>query len=439
MRLYLGQPGPAQLVQFSALLMVFSLVFSPFLLSISMWLLVFSGLWEAGRADQRAYARAHISVSGTLRHFFAQWSSRPELMLLALLFAVVALSGLWSDNTGYWLTRTRVRLPFIVLPLAFANLPILSDRAYKGVAYLAFWVVVLANFGTTLYFLANHDAILEVLGRGQPVPVPGNHIRFSLMGAACTMMGIWLLAEAFVLRYAWERKLMVGGILALIAMMHILAVRSGLVALYAGLLFSAGWLVIHHRKWVYGLVMAALLVTLPVLAWQTMPSIRQRVEYMVRDWHEYRAGRGNNYSDAQRWVSFETGIAIWQANPWLGVGTGDLPAAVQAHLEQTHPAFAQQPKLPHNQFIYVLAATGILGLTLSLAGLLAPWFLGTRPNPYMFWVMQLMVWMSFLVEYTLETAAGVAFCLFFTLWPLLHTKAHPAENSALLPHEEGAS
>jgi O-antigen ligase len=436
MRLHFGQPGPAQLAQFSALLMAFSLIFSPFLLSVSMWLLVFCGLWEAGRANQRIHDRARMSITGALRHFVAQWASRPELMLLALLFAVVALSGLWSDNTAQWLTRTRVRLPFIVLPLAFANIPPLSDRAYKRVAYLAFWIVVLANLGTTIYFLANHDAILEVLGRGQPVPVPGNHIRFSLLGAACTMLGLWLLAENFVLRRTWERNLMAVGVLALIVMMHVLAVRSGLVALYAGLLFSTGWMVIHHRQWVYGLVLAALLLALPILAWQTIPSIRQRVEYMVRDWHEYRAGRGNNYSDAQRWVSFETGIAIWKANPWLGVGTGDLPAAVQAHLEQTHPAFAQQPKLPHNQFVYILASTGILGLVLSLAGLLAPWFLGTRPNPYMFWVMQLMVWMSFLVEYTLETAAGVAFCLFFTLWPLIHTTTDPAQDGSQPPGEE---
>lgn len=424
MRLHIGQLGPAQLVQFSAVLLVFSLIFSPFLLSVSMWLLVFGGLWQAARADRHVHDRARISISGALRHFFMQWAARPELFLLALLFVVVALSGLWSENAAYWLTRTRVRLPFIVLPLAFANLPTLSDRAFKRVIYMAFWTVVLANFGATIYFFANHDAILEVLGRGQPVPVPGNHIRFSLMGAACTMMGLWLLSEKFTLKFAWERAAMAGGVLALIGMMHILAVRSGLAALYAGLFLSACWLVIYHRQWVYGLVLAALMAALPIVAWQTMPSIRQRLEYMVRDWHEYHAGRGNNYSDAQRWVSFETGIGIWKENPWLGVGAGDLPDAVRTHLELHHPAFAKQPKLPHNQFLYILASTGIFGLLLSLGALFAPWFLGNRPNPYLFWVMQWMAWLSFLVEYTLETAAGVAFYLFVTLWPLMgrHTE-----------------
>ena len=81
------------------------------------------------------------------------------------------------------------------------------------------------------------------------------------------------------------------------------------------------------------------------------------------------------------------------------------------------PTYAQETRLPHNQFIFILASTGLLGLILSLIGFIWPVFAG-RKNA-LFMGFQVMAFASFLIECTLENAIGVAWFLFYGLWFLV--------------------
>lgn len=407
---------PAALTLFAGALMVCSLVFSPFLLSISMWLFVLAGLWQAALDDRAEHARGRFSITGMFYVYFTRWFRRPELFLLSLLFLFPALSGWWSEDTALWWVRTRVRIPFFVLPMAFANVPVLPRRSLQGVIYLLFWVLFFTHAGVLINFAFHYDDIIAGLGRGLPVPVPRNHIRFSMMSASAVLLGGWLWADRFFGFHRFERPLFGVALVLLAVSVHILAVRSGLAVLYAGLLLTVCWLVFRMQTRVYGVVTLALLVMMPVIAWRAAPSFRKRVQYMMHDWTEYRRGAGYLYSDAQRWISLEAGIAVWRKHPLLGAGMGDLPAETKRYLEARHPQYAEQFKLPHNQFVYLLAATGLLGLLAQLSGMTASWFTGFHRRLYPFWVMQVVLWTSFLVEYTLETAVGAAFYLFFTLW-----------------------
>lgn len=407
---------PAALTLFAGLLMVCSLVFSPFLLSISMWLFVVAGLWQAALDARKEHPRGRLSVTGMFYVYFVRWFRRPELFLLSLLFLFPALSGLWSEDSAFWWVRTRVRIPFFVLPMAFANVPVLPRRHMQGVICLLFWVLFFTHAGVLINFALHYDDIMAGLGQGMPVPVPRNHIRFSMMSASAVLLGGWLWADRFYWFHRFERYFLAAAVLLLAVSLHILAVRSGMAVLYAGLLLTVCRLVFKAHTRVYGVVALALLVAMPVIAWRTAPSFQKRVHYMMYDWTEYRRGAGNLYSDAQRWISLEAGVAVWRKYPLLGAGMGDLPAETRSYLEARHPLYAEQFKLPHNQFVYLLAATGLLGLLAQLAGLTACWFTGPHRRLYPFWVMQVVLWTSFLVEYTLETAVGTAFYLFFTLW-----------------------
>ncbi len=406
---------PLALTLFAGALMVCSLVFSPFLLSISMWLFVVAGLWQAALEARAKHDQKRFSVAGMFFLYFERWFRRPELFLLSLLFLFPALSGLWSEDTAFWWVRTRVRIPFFVLPMAFANVPVLPRRYVQGVIYLLFWVLFFTHAGVLINFALHYDDIMAGLGQGLPVPVPRNHIRFSMMSASAVLLGGWLWADRYFWVHRFERYFLGVAVLLLAVSLHILAVRSGMAVLYAGLLLTVFWLVFREHSRVYGVVAMVLLVAMPVIAWQTVPSFRKRVHYMMYDWTEYRRGAGNLYSDAQRWISLEAGVAVWRKHPLLGAGFGDLPAEIKAYLEARHPLYAEQFKLPHNQFVYLLAATGLLGLFFQLAGMTACWFTGPHRRLYPFWVMQVVLWTSFLVEYTLETAVGAAFYLFFTL------------------------
>ncbi|MEO6759556.1 MAG: O-antigen ligase family protein [Saprospiraceae bacterium] len=407
--------GPAELTFYCAGLLVLSMMFSPFVLSLSMWGLVGAAAWEAVERAKALDTGKNLGLS-VLRQSFARLAGQPVLLALSLLLLVPAVSFFWSDDLGFWAERTRVRLPFLVLPWAFANLPSLSMRRYQLVLYALVWMLVITCIGVAIHFAQHADTILEGLQHGQPIPVPRNHIRFNLLLATGILSGGWLWTQHFRWRYAWERPVLAVAVVFLFAFLHFLSVRSGIAALYAALFFTVIRFLVRTRRWGLGLTALILLAVLPWLALQTIPSLQQRISYMVYDWQQYQKNAGDNYSDSERWVSLEAGITLWQENPLLGVGAGDLPKEIQRVVNREFPAYTVEPKLPHNQFIYLLAGTGLLGVVLSMVAFLAPLTERRSRSFYLFSAFQIMIFVSFLVEYTIETAIGVAFYLFYMLW-----------------------
>lgn len=408
--------GPAELAFGSACLLVLTEIISPFLLSISMWGLVFSALWQCVETAQQKQPPGANKWWGGLRLAFQNFSRQPVLLALALLLAVPALSYFWSVNIPFWAERVRVRTPFFVLPFAFANLPVLTQRQYKLVLYLLVWTMVVLCIGVGIHFLLNFDNIIDDLQHGRPVPVPRNHIRFNLLVVTAIFSGGWLWAKGFWWRSPKERWALAAAVLFLFAFLHVLSVRSGIVAMYAVLLYTAGWLVWQTRRWKIALAVAALVLAGPFIALKTLPSLQQRLGYMRYDWEQYKKNAGSHYSDSERFVSLSAGLKIWRESPLLGAGAGDLPMEVQRIVNDDFPQYTLEPKLPHNQFLYILASTGLLGLVLSFFAFFAPLSMRQNRRFYPLVAFQVMVFVSFLVEYTIETAIGVAFYLFYTLW-----------------------
>lgn len=379
-----------------------------------MWGLVGMALWASIAKVWHQHHRLHLLLA--LKESFQRLFSRPELWLASLVLFTAAISGLWSEDQHYWLERTRVRIPFFVLPWAFANLPRLTGRQYRLLLYILVWFMVILCVGVGINYFFNQTAILEGLSRGQPIPVPRNHIRFNLVLVLSIISGGWLWAERFFLKFSWERKVLAVAVVFLFVFIHFLSVRSGLVALYATLVFSIFRFIIKTRQWRTGLAALLILLLAPVIALLTMPSLQQRISYMIWDWEQYQNNIGDNYSDSERWISMHVGILIWKDHPVLGVGMGDLPAETQKKVRESFPNYTFEPKLPHNQFLHTLASTGLFGLCTLLIVLLYPIFGGRWARHYLFAAFQIIIFISFLVEYTLETSIGTAYYLFYWLW-----------------------
>jgi O-antigen ligase len=396
---------PADLTIAAAMLLSVSMIFSPFLLSVGMWLIVVAALWEIKRVG-RSFGE---SIQKLVDH--------RAFLMITLLFWVFALSFFGSEDKEFWLARTRIRIPFLVLPWAFANLPVLGFRRYAALIYVFVLILFLFTAGSLLNFALDPDTILSGLGEGQPVPVPRNHIRFSLMIVLAIVSGGWLVGKADYWSSRMERNWFAGALIFLFLAVHVLSVRSALIALYAALGFSVFRFLFLTKNWKVGILALVLLVLAPVIALNTVGSLKQRIAYMLYDWQHFRSAEGGeSYSDSERFISLDVGARIWMDNKVMGVGVGDLEQETQRYTSKFHPFYAETPKLPHNQFIYILAGTGLIGLMISLLALLYPLTIATYRKFYLFIIFQVIVFVSFLVEYTLETSIGAAFYLFYMLW-----------------------
>jgi O-antigen ligase len=400
----------ASLSSLAAVVLAISMTFSPFLLSVGMWLLTAAAVWhlyntETGSAWQR------LKVS------WLHWWSRPEYVALSLLFWVVALSGLWSDTGAFWWERTRIRIPFLLLPWVFANLPRLNTAQLYEVPLRLCQSLVVLCAGVLLNFLSDPETILLGLSEGQPIPVPRSHIRFNLMLVVAVVSGGWLWSRHHYWTTPARRTWFGAAVLFLFLCIHFLAVRSGLIALYGALFFATFWWVIRTKNWWWGSVALSVIVALPLIAWMMLPSLQNRISYMQSDWEHYRSQTGGeSYSDAERFVSLRVGYEIWKDHPIIGSGIGDLERETLSKTHALYPIYDETPKLPHNQFLYVLASTGFMGLLCSFLAWLYPWRFVRYRNNFLWVVFQVVICISFLVEYTLETSIGAAFYLFYQLW-----------------------
>jgi O-antigen ligase len=402
------------------------MVLSPFLLSLSMWFLVAAAWWHTAETLQ-ASLRLPSTWFKVLKTSFLRFYHRRELVALTLLLLVPALSFFWSDDKAYWLRLVQTRLPFLVLPWAFANLPTLSERKTKSVLYLFVWFMVGLCIVIGINFLFHYDAIIKGLGRGNPIPVPRSHVRFSLILATSILAGAWLWFTGFYRWRAWEKKALATGVLFLLVFLHVLSVRGGLFSLYAAMLFGLLRYVWLSKKWLAGLATLALMVASLWLAFETVPSLKMRIAYMKYDWERFiQQDDGHLYSDAVRWISLRSGWSLWQQNPLLGTGAGDLLSETKRKTAELFPSYATEARLPHNEFIFIMASTGLFGLIFSLIAF--GWLVYAARKNALFMSFQIMVFASFLIECTIENAIGVSWFLFYSLWFLLCKQKNPSGN-----------
>jgi len=417
---------PAGLAFWSANLLVVSMALSPFLLSLSMWFLVFAAWWHTAQT-LHASLRIPATWIKVLKVSFTRLYHRPDLLLLTLLLWVPVLSFFWSDDKVYWLRLVQTRLPFLVLPWAFANLPTLSERKIKWVLNFFVWFMVGICILIGINFLWHYDAIIEGLGRGNPIPVPRSHVRFSLILATSILAGAWLWFRGFYWRRAWEKKALAAGVLFLFLFLHVLSVRGGIFSLYAALLFGLLRYIWKSKKWLTGLAALGTMVAGLWIATETVPSLKMRIAYMKYDWERFSTqDQGYLYSDSARWVSLKSGWILWLQQPLLGTGTGDLLSETKRITTELFPSYAQEPRLPHNQIIFILASTGLFGLIFSLIAFLGPIYSASKSALFMSF--QIMAFASFLIECTIENAIGVAWFLFFSMWFLLCKQKNPSGN-----------
>lgn len=315
----------------------------------------------------------------------------------------------------YYLDRLRIKVPLLLLPLAWAG--VAFDRGGGGelsraivYVFAGFIAVVLA--GVLVNYALHFEKVNALIYVGKAVPVPrGNHVRFSLLAALAATAAL----HGFL---SWRRWPMLALAAFLFVGLHLLAVRTGLVLLYAGwgvlLLFSFGR---GRGSGVGGKVIALLgLLTFPVIAYLTIPSLRTKLNYARYELFHRSPGQddGGTYSDEGRLRSIQLGLEVWRAHPALGVGPGNLEAAMDGIY--AHRAPGAEPLRPHNQFVSALAGGGLFGGIVTVGCFLVIGFGGGRWRRPLFLAFWVMLSLSCLVENTLETSVGVTI---FTLTLLL--------------------
>ena len=332
-----------------------SLFYSKFLLSISTFALVFLSIVRITHNGRLGLAPNRMFFNS-----FKLLFHRPPYLAIATLFFVCVVSGVNSSNIAMWFQQCIYKIPFLAFPIIFLNRPAVSSNEYRNLYLCLIIVSFLSAIQVTFNYTTNYDVINKAIGSGHSIPTPYNHTRYSIMIAVATLATFVLNISNFSLNSVHRRLIGLAGFMLFI-FLHVLSIRSGLVALYAGTFLLGVYYLVRERKILLLILFVLGLVTTPFVAYNTFTSFKKKVHYTIYDFKMNKEGKGDNYSDSERLLSIKTGIDLIKRNPLLGTGIGDLEDTVMAFYQQEYNKSLF--KLPHNQFVH--SATG-MGLILGL-------------------------------------------------------------------------
>jgi O-antigen ligase len=275
--------------------------------------------------------------------------------------------------------------------------------------------VVLTSLTISFSFYKNFAGILSAYREGRVIETPFNHIRYSLMVSFAIVAGFYLFSKKFFLRYPLERWLILAATIFLIYFLHLLAVRSGIVAIYLCGIYMIFYFVFRIKKLKTALVLVAMIVVIPAIAYFLVPSVKAKINYMQYDLEQlFLFQNASGLSDAGRILSIEKGMELFREHPLSGVGIGDLRVEMKKKLDAA-PEHPRDILLPHNQFVFVAAGTGIFGLIILIIAIFLPLMKRRYLRNWLFVCFHIIVISSFFTEATIEEQMGTGFYLSFLL------------------------
>lgn len=355
----------------------------------------------------------------------AQHSHWRELLSFMLVYLVHALSGLaqneWSNQA--LLQDLVLQLPFVLLPLSFLLLPDWPTVYKRNLWLLLIGCCLVAALGATVNYLFHYREIEALYLQSKVMPTEPDHIRFSLLISIALSAGV-VVASSKSLRPR-VRQLLVASLVALFVFQHLLAVRSGIATLYSAGLIWLLWLAWQLRRWKAAATGIILFASLGIGCLLLFPTLQNKITNTRNDASQLESVNASwvNYSVTARVYSFQIAFTIIQEHPIIGVSKIKLADKMAEQYSYRYPNIApDRYVLPHNQFIYNLASYGLVGLLLFLFGYYYPLWAGLRHRNILQILVYVIVTVSFLVEYTLESNLGVIIGLFFPLLAVAPTQ-----------------
>ena len=378
------------------------------------------GLLATALFDVRFSPHFKIGINPEIRINWRKCLGSTVFWSISLIFFIAFIGILNSEDMTYWLERVRIKLPFLLLPFAFYFLPKFNRRDVHFVFYFLLIFLGITCIGVLVNYAFNFEAFNELLATGKHIPVPRNHIRFSLLLAIAILGGFNLIAEGYFFKAKWEQWLIRILLVLLFLSIHILSVRSGIAVLYVGILFGIIRYVIIEKQYLKGILSMLFIACIPLASYFLIPSFQTKINYFRWDVISYfNKNNEAQRSDTGRLRSLKIGIDLFKEHPLLGVGVGDLKNEVYKYYDENHPD-AFKKVMPHNQFLSVAAASGLVGLAFFLIGLFYPLFYGGAFKDYYLLMVFVAIVLSFMVENTIGNSTGVAIHCFFVLMLLNH-------------------
>ncbi|MEO0896559.1 MAG: O-antigen ligase family protein [Bacteroidota bacterium] len=394
---------PVNLAWFMVFAMMAVLNISKAIVSISMGGLAFAAVWEVIRSRR---IKLHYDIPSTF------------LKVGLFLLAVVAL--IWTENQAGWIKDIREKLPFLALPLGLALLPRFSSRQKQSVFLVFVMSQSIVAAISLIRFLIDYDQVIYNISKNGNIDIIGSisHIYFGLFLSFSIFLGGYLFLSY---RREWPKWLLIiCGLCTLFNFLalHVITSRTGLLAFYGAASCGIFWWMFRKAKWWQGLTFFLVMAMLPVVAYQILPTFKNRVDVTLWDLQESQNPNRDlaDLSAGMRLITWNTSFEVWRQHPWMGVGKGDLKVEMgkvyeeKGYADRSSHLFSD----PHNQYLMVAASFGIMGLLIFGCLFVREFFIWRRDQViFLLFISLILIGMIF--ESILNRQVGMTFFIIFSM------------------------
>ena len=331
-----------------------------------------------------------------------------------LYFLWIIISILWSGGqSATWFQDVTGKLGIFGISFIFIFIPKLDEARVKHLHHVLFGTLIIAILLILVIYIPSYEDITLRIGRGRPIPTPIDHVRFSMITAYGSLSAIAIFfglkkLHFTIKNYNWI-YLVIGFFLFIAC--HLLAVRTGILLLYSGIFILISFHIINNKKYLIGIIVAGLFLLIPIIAYNTIESFRNKVSYTKYDIELMLSNKGDNFSDGDRLRSIKNGLSLWKEHPLLGPGAGEYKQAMKGCYTKSD----QNGKslLPHNQFVRSGMAYGWIGVLLLLSGFFIALFYKLGYTNILLILILQIFFFSLFVESSLERYYALVFFFLF--------------------------
>jgi O-antigen ligase len=400
---------------FIIILGLFTMDFFHTLSNIGIILITVSSIWY------------YINNKVGLRQIFTSSNFTPFIII----FILYVFSFLFTtkENLPNLFSDFERKISFFILSFCFIILPPFNKKLYNDLLFFFFILVIFTAIPCTIIYFNNKAEILNSYRRSGVMPTPVNHVRYSLMVCYAICAGTYLIFNKYFSANKRYNILLLSGTVFLIFFLHLLAVRSGLICLYI-LLFIVLIYFLIKKRYTALVTLSASMVMLIIISFQYIETIQAKWAYTLYDIEQSSNEESpNNLSISGRLLSNKIAFSVFKDHPLLGAGEANLKTGMRKIYKEEYPQITENNYLmPHNEYLSVLAATGILGFFIFFSSFLFPLLHNKNFRFFPLLSIYVILTISFIVEDTLHTQLGIIFGLFFIMINLHSLQSNKIEN-----------
>ena len=337
------------------------------------------------------------------------------LLLITFYFLLLSISYFWSEDKHYFASRLQTILPFLILPFAFHSFKKWKENWFQ---YLLFLFILLNLIGNT-YSLITYFSHKEMYDLGYsyskviPTPFKNDHIRYSIAVLLSIIFSIEI--------YRHQKNNFLKLVLLLIVFydilfLHILSAKTGLLAFYLVAFIFILKLITTPKYRLIGLGSLLSIILLPFLMYQFSSTFKAKLHYVKYSYEQMKnKEKEGNISDEGRLISYQYALQSLKQNTFMGVGYGDIFHEMELHYQKDFEGQNAKVLLPHNQFLVVGLAIGILGI-IYLFILQIILFIKSYQSGFLASIIWFIFFFAMMIEPLYETQFGTCLFLFMTLF-----------------------